>query len=46
MKRYNRPTDARKQLLKIIAPYFWAVVLIVSLVVALLQLLGIISLPY
>jgi hypothetical protein len=46
MKRYNRPTDARKELLKIIVPYFWAVVLIGAVVVALLQLLGIISLPY
>jgi hypothetical protein len=41
MKRYNRPTDTRKQLLKIIAPYFWAVVLIGSVVVALLRLFGI-----
>jgi hypothetical protein len=41
MKRYQRPTDARKQLLKIIAPYFWAVVLIGAVVVALLQLFGV-----
>jgi hypothetical protein len=41
MKRYNRPTDARKQLLKIIAPYFWAVVIIGAVVVALLRLFGV-----
>jgi hypothetical protein len=41
MKRYNRPTDARKELLKIIAPYFWAVVLIGSVVAALLRLFGV-----
>jgi hypothetical protein len=43
MKRYNRPTDTRKELLKIIVPYFWAVVLIGAVVVALLQLLGVIA---
>jgi hypothetical protein len=41
MKRYQRPTDARKQLLKIIVPYFWAVVLIVAAVAALLRLFGV-----
>jgi hypothetical protein len=41
MKRYQRPTDARKQLLKIIAPYFWAVVIIGSVVAALLRLFGV-----
>jgi hypothetical protein len=41
MKRYNRPTDARKQLLKIIVPYFWAVVIIGAVVVALLRLFGV-----
>ena len=41
MKRYQRPTDTRKQLLKIIAPYFWAVVLIGSAVVAVLRLFGV-----
>jgi hypothetical protein len=44
MKRYNRPTDPRKELLKIIAPYFWAVVLVGAVVVALLQLFK--FLPY
>jgi hypothetical protein len=41
MKRYNRPTDTRKELLKIIAPYFWAVVLIGAVVVIVLRLLGV-----
>lgn len=41
MKRHQRPTDARKQLLKIIAPYFWAVVLIGSALVLILRLLGV-----
>jgi hypothetical protein len=41
MKRYNRPTDARKEFLKIIVPYFWAVVLIGAVVVALLRLFGV-----
>jgi hypothetical protein len=42
MKRYNRPTDTRKQLLKIIVPYFWAVVIIGVVVAALLRLFGVI----
>jgi hypothetical protein len=41
MKRYNRPTDTRKELLKIIVPYFWAVVIIGAVVVALLRLFGV-----
>jgi hypothetical protein len=43
MKRYNRPTDTRKELLKIIVPYFWAVVLIGAVVAAMLRLFGVIA---